>query len=366
MDNQEKSDTTTNIDENLENLEIEKAITFLLSKELKDKSLIEKKDFLKKKLNEKSLEKAMKIYPILDRILETETKKIEAENKIEPFKYLKELGLYSTLIITTLGVNYLLDLSRNKRFHLANKELETRINQELIKTSEKITEDIKKELKDYLPINKFEEKYKESYENTSKIMKLHPNKNSNILLKQIEGENKINTDKINEMKNKIETLKITMTKEIKDDCSKLINKLTNEFLNKFETKIEPKTEIKHSNQEENAIIESSLTVETKEGENEDEIIFKNIIDNVDEEAKSSFFSVLTMQINKIIESNEEKGQTININNMVYKKLKNNENLSRLLINIGFVKSSEFLYVLDNKSLLKEKQENIIKLIESYS
>ena len=369
MENQEKQKATSEIDENLENLEIEKAIAFLLSKELKDKSFSEKKEFLKKKLNEKNLEKAMKVYPLIERILEVETKKIESDNKIEPFKFLKELGLYSTLIITTLGVNYLLDLSRNKRFHLANKELETRLNQEILKTSEKITEDIKKELKDYLPIDKFDEKYKESYENTSKVMKLHPNKNSNVLLKQIEGDNKLNCDKINEMKNKIETLKITITKEIKEDCSELIKKLTNEFLNKFDTKIEISQN--KQNEEEEALSESKpiKNIENEDDkEIEDEInsIFRNIIENIQNDLKISFFSLLKMQINNFIDSNEDKGHTINLNNAVYKNLKKNEYLSKLLISIGFNKSSEVLYILDNKELLKQKQEILINLIDSNS
>lgn len=379
MDSQEKQKITSDIDENLENLEIEKAIAFLLSKELKDKSFSEKKDFLKKKLNDKNLEKAIKIYPLIERILEVETKKIESENKIEPFKYLKELGLYSTLIITTLGVNYLLDLSRNKRFHLANKELETRLNQEILKTSEKITEDIKKELKDYLPIDKFDEKYKESYENTSKVMKLHPNKNSNVLLKQIEGDNKSNCEKINEMKNKIETLKLTITNEIKEDCSELIRKLTNEFLNKFDSKIEQKIENSQIKQDEEVVSKSKPIDNIENNENEENIgenfkddddeitsIFKSIIENIQNDSKISFFNLLTMQIKNFIESNEDKGHTINLNNAVYKKLKNNEYLSKLLISIGFTKSSEVLYILDNKDLLKQKQETLNNLIESNS
>ena len=95
------------------NKDLTKALTFLLSKESQDISLDEKKAFLLTKLPESVVNQALEIYPSIKSI---SIEKInEKSSNTSMFSSLFDIGIISSAILTSLLVNYLFDINREKK-----------------------------------------------------------------------------------------------------------------------------------------------------------------------------------------------------------------------------------------------------------
>jgi hypothetical protein len=144
--------------------QLKKAIAFLLSKDMREYSLDKKKEFLLKKLPVETVEKAMSIYPIVEANIKDQLQEYmtsSAKQKEEEGSLLSSffnLGVLSSVLLTTLGINYLIDLNRNKKNDLFYKECEKKINEELTKNSKELKSEIRNELNEYVSKDSLKEK----------------------------------------------------------------------------------------------------------------------------------------------------------------------------------------------------------------
>lgn len=400
IENNNQSTDKSNND--LEDIEIEKAIYFLLSDELKNKKINEKIKFLENKIEKESLSKAIKVLPIVNRIIDSEKEKIiqinKANNK-DSFEYLKELGLYSTLIITTLGINYLLDISRNKKYDIMMTEVEARITKEILLTKDKIVDETKSEMRKYLQKDEFKENFMKIYDETRRSFTINTTQNKSILIKQIEEDLKKNQLKVNELMNKVESNKLILSNEIKDQCnlnfdllSKNISFQINSLIkNEFE-KLKIHNEIVNikldddNNKDLSAMsinnnqvidVDNNLNRATQNSQYKEKTDFPNeesnklklydLLDRIrilsNEDDFLSFKNILSIQIKSFIE-NKDGNNIININNTHYKKLKCDENIVNLLIDMGFEQSntSKTIYQIKDFDIFQNKVDELSKYL----
>lgn len=413
-------------DKNLDMYEVEKAVYFLISKELKDKPLQDKIKFLEKKFKDKksSLKEAIKLYPIIERLLNSETEKIKTQYIIKekesefknysPFKYLKEIGLFSSLIITTLGVNYLLDLSRNKRMHYNQRNFEKKIQDEIKKTGDQIVEEITNNVlkENYVSKEDFTSRFNSEYDNKKKNFKIYPNKNNQLIIKQLEEDNKKNANNINTIINNIDNMKIKLSSDIKDECISYINNLTDKLINSIKKEQEnlvDKIMLSNSNSNNNNIeklpnptnidnnvdINSNTTQEISQNKTNSKVNESNstnktnnsnelkdvnetneisnlndveILDSLLKEGsivdKKKFIGMIKNWFKNNLNAenkSELESNKINIKNQIISKLAKNKKLEMetLLKNAGFESVNDDIFKLKDKEKL-EKVNNIIK------
>jgi len=213
---------------NIDSDDLKKAIIFLLGKELKDYSIEKKREYLSKKISAETLEKAMELYPIIESNtnakIEDFIKDYEAKNtKNSFFDGLFDLGSLTTVIISTLGINYLVDLQRNKKNEIFYKESEKKLNDELSKLTEIMKKDIANELNNFCKKSEVEEKIKEKFtlqnQNAGLTLNLG-SKNIKENINLLKNEMSTQEQKLKEMSVKLDNsgviLKQDILKEIKD------------------------------------------------------------------------------------------------------------------------------------------------------
>ena len=131
----DKSDQKNMIDTNINDSinsdsDLKRALTFLLSKEMKEYSLEKRKEFLLKKLSPSVVEKAIDLYQTIEINMKNNIDEILKKNKQQSSKNgafwssLFDLGILSTVLLTSLGINYLIDLNRNKKNEMFFREVE--------------------------------------------------------------------------------------------------------------------------------------------------------------------------------------------------------------------------------------------------
>lgn len=130
------------------NKDLTKALTFLLSKESQDISLDEKKAFLLTKLPESVVNQALEIYPSIKSI---SIEKInEKSSNTSMFSSLFDIGIISSAILTSLLVNYLFDINREKKNEVFASEIENKLQEEQKKNNEEIKEEISKKMENFV------------------------------------------------------------------------------------------------------------------------------------------------------------------------------------------------------------------------
>lgn len=128
--------------------DLTKALTFLLSKESQDISLEEKKAFLLTKLPESVVNQALEIYPSIKSI---SIEKInEKSSNTSMFSSLFDIGIISSAILTSLLVNYLFDINREKKNEVFASEIENKLQEEQKKYNEEIKEEISKKMENFV------------------------------------------------------------------------------------------------------------------------------------------------------------------------------------------------------------------------
>lgn len=128
--------------------DLTKALTFLLSKESQDISLDEKKAFLLSKLPESVVNQALEIYPTIKSI---SIEKInEKSSNTSMFSSLFDIGIISSAILTSLLVNYLFDINREKKNEVFASEIGNKLQEEQKKNNEEIKEEISKKMENFV------------------------------------------------------------------------------------------------------------------------------------------------------------------------------------------------------------------------
>lgn len=347
--------------------DLKKAITFLLSKDLQEYPLEKKKEFLLQKLPADTVEKAIELYPAILNNVEEKIEEYKAKNDNKStdaslFSSFFDIGILSSVLLATLGINYLLDLNRNKKNDLFYKECERKLNEELQKNTREMKTEISNEFGSYVKKDQIGDKINEQLTAFSQTRGLNLNLSQKTVKDEIVAIKKeldAKESKINEVKIKIDQsglmLKQDILKEIKGMIEenskqllvqiienqdkllmqgKLISSPGGTFASIEKEKVEDKGE---------KIIESN--------DNDFISILKSAIEHDVEMRKLP--DVLKFQFSKILSSiknpNISGPRIINISNSDYRRI-NQEILSKLFLSSGFISKDSKIYELDEKKL----------------
>ena len=217
--------------------DLQKALTFLLSKEMQEYSIEKKKEFLLSKLPSETVEKALSVFPLIESKISTKIKELKQEGSHESFfSFLPSLGVLSSVLLSTLGLNYLLDLNRNKKNDLFYKECEKRINDDLQKLSKDIRSEISTELNEYVTKESFKEKVNSQIVEYSHQRGLNLNLSTKSVKEEIVKikEDIITKDKfLKDIEVKIENNKVLLKSEIIRETNQIMEENNNKMLMKI-------------------------------------------------------------------------------------------------------------------------------------
>jgi hypothetical protein len=130
--------------------DLKKAIAFLLEKEMRQYSVDKKKEFLLKKVSPEIVEKALDLYPLLESNMTNQLEEFKKYNKKGFLDSFFDIGVISSVLLATLGINYLIDLNRNKKNELFYKDIEKKINEELKVSTDNMNNELKQNLSNYV------------------------------------------------------------------------------------------------------------------------------------------------------------------------------------------------------------------------
>jgi hypothetical protein len=225
-----------------QDMDLKKALTFLMSNESKEYSIDKKREFLLKKLPPDVVEKAIQIYPLIESNLKSrlqeQLKEHETENKNSSsiFSSFFNLSILSSVLLTSLGINYLLDMHRNKKNDLFYKECERKLNEELAKNAKEMKQELSVELHEYVTKESLKEKIKDSLTEYTQQRGLNMNLSSKsvkediVKLKQdLEKDEKM----IKDLNIKIDNNKVILKEEILKETSNLVEESNNKLLMKI-------------------------------------------------------------------------------------------------------------------------------------
>lgn len=128
------------------NKDLIKALSFLLSKESQEYPIEQKRQFLLTKLPEDTVNQAIELYPSIQKNF-TSTNE---ENSQSMFSSMFDIGILTSSILTSLIINYLFDIKREKKNIALSNELSTRLNEEQLENNESIKKEIDNKLDDYV------------------------------------------------------------------------------------------------------------------------------------------------------------------------------------------------------------------------
>lgn len=252
-ENEEQSTKILNDNNNASNSnikstdEVQQALFFLLSKELEHKSIEDKKEFLKTKISEESIDEALSLLPLVNKMISLEKEKIK-ENSINNnantntnnnnniLDYLKGFSIYSSLIFATLGINYLFDLVRNKKNEVFYRNIETKLNTEINNLSTNINKHFSDEMSNYVKKDEFGVFYETQNreDSISKGLKLNPlSQNTKTQVKQLHEDVSSLKVKLDKLSNTTENNRIMIKQDIVKECEGIINKKNEEIVGKI-------------------------------------------------------------------------------------------------------------------------------------
>ena len=128
------------------NKDLIKALSFLLSKESQEYPIEQKRQFLLTKLPEDTVNQAIDLYPSIQKNI-TSTNE---ENSQSMFSSMFDIGILTSSILTSLIINFLFDINREKKNISFSNELSTRLNEEQLENNESIKKEIDNKLDDYV------------------------------------------------------------------------------------------------------------------------------------------------------------------------------------------------------------------------
>ena len=213
-DNKNIENEKDNLENNNKEKDLLKALTFLFDKETEDISIESKKEFLLKKLPENIVNTAISIYPRINNII-LEKNKNNNDPKIL-FSTIFDIGIITSSLLTSLFINYLLDIMRDKK------------NQIFLNNFEKtLSENFENKLNEYKEENKIE------FNNYVKIENLDEYMN-NFLDKYSQNKGLTVNPSLAKIKNDINTIQnnlININTKIENNNFELKNSFKNEIKN---------------------------------------------------------------------------------------------------------------------------------------
>jgi len=251
VEEKEKENTITNTNTNtnnnikttaspIEDIDIKKALTFLLSKEMKEYSLEKRKDFLLKKLPSNVVDKAFDLFQTVETSIKEnieELRKSQAHKPKEGFlSSLLDLGMLSTILLSSLGINYLLDLNRNKKNDIFYKEIEKKLNEEFTKNIKEMKNEINSQLLEFVPANTFKNEINSQIVEFTQQRGLSLNLSSKSLredMLEIKKSVEITDKKLRETSVKIENNNLLLKQDILKDLENLIEENNKKILMKI-------------------------------------------------------------------------------------------------------------------------------------
>jgi hypothetical protein len=235
--NNSYSNNTINSDADLK-----KALTFLMSKEMKEYSLEKRKEFLLKKLPSSVVEKAIDLYQTIETSVNKNIDEIMKNNKEQNSKKggflssLYDLGILSTVLLSSLGINYLLDLNRNKKNEMFYREVEKKLNDELAKNTKEMKNEINSQLLEYVPANTFKNEINNQIVEFTQQRGLSLNLSSKSLREDISDLKKSMETvdkKLKDVNVKIENSNLLMKQEMVRDLQNMIEENNKKILIKI-------------------------------------------------------------------------------------------------------------------------------------
>lgn len=191
-----------------------KALSFLLSKEVEDFSIEQKKQFLLTKLPEDIVNQAIELYPIVQNNISK-----NEDNNQSMFSSMFDIGILTSSILTSLIINYLFDINREKKNISFSNELSNRLNEEQLKNNESIKAEIDNKLEDYVDKKDLPVAVNHELEifSQGKPLTINPS-----LAKVKNDMNAIKKDIIT-LNTKIDDSMYILSKNVKEDIQSLLN-----------------------------------------------------------------------------------------------------------------------------------------------
>ena len=201
---------------------LNKAIAFLLNKETEHIPIEDKKQFLLKHLPEDVVNSAIDILPTIKEHLHDSNS--NSQRNVSMFSSLFDIGIVTTALLTSLLVNYVCDVSRDKKNDYFITELQRSLKEDNMKINKELKEDIN------LQMSTFVEKKTLSNDISSHLEMYSQGKGLTVnpSLSKIKSDiNTIQNDIIT-LNTKIESNNFIITQNIKNEMQKVLN----DFFNK--------------------------------------------------------------------------------------------------------------------------------------
>jgi len=197
---------------------------------------------LLKKLSPSIVEKAIDLYQTIEINMKNNIDEILKKNKEQSTKNgtfwssLFDLGILSTVLLSSLGINYLIDLNRNKKNEMFYREVEKKLNEELTKNTKEMKNEINSQLLEYVPTNTFKNEINNQIVEFTQQRGLSLNLSSKSLREEI-SEVKKSFEKIDKkMKDvnvKIENTNLLLKQEMVKDLQNMIEENNKKILIKI-------------------------------------------------------------------------------------------------------------------------------------
>jgi hypothetical protein len=205
--------------------DLKKALAFLLEKEMKEYSLEKKKEFLLKKVSPEIVDKALSLYPLIENNIEKNFEEFKKDNSKGFLDSFFDFGVISTVLLATLGINYLIDLNRNKKSDLFYKEIEKKIKDELSKNAQEMKNEIQNELKGFVKRDELADDIKDHIDTYNKQKGLSLNLSSKSIKENVttmKGDITGLEKKIKEMGVKMENNNLIFRQEMLKELNDII------------------------------------------------------------------------------------------------------------------------------------------------
>ena len=203
---------------------LNKAIAFLLNKETEHIPLEDKKQFLLKHLPEDVVNSAIDILPTIKEHLHDNNN--NSQRNVSMFSSLFDIGIVTTALLTSLLVNYVCDVSRDKKNDYFITELQRSLKEDNLKINNELKEDIN------LQMSTFVEKKTLSNDISSHLEMYSQGKGLTVnpSLSKIKSDISTIQNDIITLNTKIESNNFIITQNIKNEMQKVLN----DFFNKHQ------------------------------------------------------------------------------------------------------------------------------------
>ena len=210
--------------------DIQKALLFFMSKEMQHKSLEEKKKYLATKISKEAIDEAILLLPTISNLIDMHKSDNKVSNTL--VDYLKGFSIYTSLILATLGINYVLDLTRNKKNEVFYRNVDSKLQSEVKNLSENLQKNVFNQMEHFVKTSEFSELYKKTTKelNLEKGIILNPLPNSiKVQVSELKDETNQIKQKIDNYILKNENSKIMQKQEILNECAVEIEKSNNDL-----------------------------------------------------------------------------------------------------------------------------------------